>query len=57
MDESQTHERNDRVIATRVSPALAAQVEAAAAKELLPISIFIRRLLHLHINGDGRAAA
>ena len=47
-----------RVVAAKLTPPEYAMVKEAAAKELLPISIYIRRiLLHPQNGGGGRAAA
>ena len=48
-----------KTVATRVPADLAAQIEQAAAKELMSVSTFVRRLILLAIRAeqDRRAAA
>lgn len=58
MSDGETTEAGQKtmVLATRLTPPEYVKVKAAAAKELLPVSIYIRRML-LHPDSGGRAAA
>jgi hypothetical protein len=52
----QVEEKHPRIIATRVPPALALELEKAAERELLSVFSYVRRLILLAVNGDRRAA-
>jgi hypothetical protein len=46
-----------KTVVTRVSPALAAELEAAAERELLPVATYLRRLIAQAVSADRRVAA
>ena len=48
---------NLKIIATRVPPALAQDIEKAAERELLSVAAFVRRLLFVATRSEPRVAA
>jgi hypothetical protein len=53
----QTKEDRQKIIATKVSTTLAAEVEKKAAEEMLSVSCYVRRLLAATVRGQQRVAA
>jgi hypothetical protein len=53
----QKEQEQQKTIVTRVPPTLATEVEKAAAKELLSVSSFVRRLLLIAVSAEGHKRA
>ena len=49
---SEDEQRHDKIVAVRLPMSLALDVESAAGRELLSVSAYVRRLLHLAVQAE-----